>query len=446
MRVPFTRKTISNSSAILIGFALTILTGSLILMLPVCSAQGRATSFADTLFTATSAVCVTGLVVRDTMLYWSVAGRIVIMILIQIGGMGIVMLSALVSMAAGQKIGILQRSAMQDSIGGYQLGGIVVMTLFIVKVMAAIELMGAVLLSFTFIPRYGLLKGAGFSLFHSVSAFCNAGFDLMGEQGAFSSLTGFASDVNINLTVCGLIAAGGIGFFTWKDIAEHGLKFRYYRMQTKVVLTSTLVLILLPAVCFFFLEFSGLPAGERILSSLFQAVTPRTAGFNTKDYAAMSDSGRAITIVLMLIGGSPGSTAGGMKITTIFVILAASSSVFSRTGQPSAFGRGIADAAIRQATALLIVYISLFLISGMAISTIEQIPLGACLFETASAVGTVGLTLGITPSLGPVSRCILILLMFIGRTGGLTIAKAFIRDQMIQNQIRRYPQDSITVG
>ncbi len=446
MRIPFTRKKISNSSAILLGFALTILAGSLVLMLPVCSAEGRVTSFADTLFTATSAVCVTGLVVRDTMLYWSVFGRIVIMVLIQIGGMGIVTLSALVTVAAGQKIGILQRTAMQDSIGGFQVGGIVGMTIFIVRVMAAIELLGAVLLSFTFIPRYGPLKGAGFAVFHSVSAFCNAGFDLMGEQGAFSSLTGFSADINVNLTICALIIAGGIGFFTWKDIADHGLRVRYYRMQTKVVLSTTAVLILLPAVCFFFMEFSDLPAGERILSSLFQSVTPRTAGFNTKDYMAMSDSGRAVTIVLMLIGGSPGSTAGGMKITTVFVILAASMSVFSRTGQPNAFGRGIADAAIRQAAALLIVYLGSFLVSGMAISTIEQLPLGVCLFETASAVGTVGLTLGITSSLGHVSRIILILLMFIGRTGGLTIARAFIKDQMIQNQIRRYPQDSITVG
>lgn len=446
MRIPFSKKRISNSSAILLGFALTILTGSLILMLPLCSAEGKVTPFADTLFTATSAVCVTGLVVRDTMLYWSVFGRIVIMILIQIGGMGIVTLSALVTVAAGQKIGILQRTAMQDSIGGFQVGGIVGMTLYIVRVMAAIELSGALLLSFTFVPRYGPFKGIGFSLFHSVSAFCNAGFDLMGEQGAFSSLTGFSSDVNINLTVCALIIAGGIGFFTWKDISDHGLRLRYYRMQTKVVLSTTAVLILVPALCFFFMEYSDLPAGERILSSLFQAVTPRTAGFNTMDYTAMSDSGRALTIVLMLIGGSPGSTAGGMKITTVFVILAASLSVFSRTGQPAAFGRGIADAAIRQATALLMVYLTLFLVSGMAISTIEGLPLGTCLFETASAVGTVGLTLGITSSLGQVSRIILIFLMFIGRTGGLTIARAFIRDQMIQNQIRRYPQDSITVG
>ena len=446
MRIPFSKKRISNSSAILLGFALTILTGSLILMLPLCSAEGKVTPFADTVFTATSAVCVTGLVVRDTMLYWSVFGRIVIMILIQIGGMGIVTLSALVTVAAGQKIGILQRTAMQDSIGGFQVGGIVGMTLYIVRVMAAIELSGALLLSFTFVPRYGLFKGIGFSLFHSVSAFCNAGFDLMGEQGAFSSLTGFSSDVNINLTVCALIIAGGIGFFTWKDISDHGLRLRYYRMQTKVVLSTTAVLILVPALCFFFMEYSDLPAGERILSSLFQAVTPRTAGFNTMDYTAMSDSGRALTIVLMLIGGSPGSTAGGMKITTVFVILAASLSVFSRTGQPAAFGRGIADAAIRQAAALLMVYLTLFLVSGMVISTIEGLPLGTCLFETASAVGTVGLTLGITSSLGQVSRIILIFLMFIGRTGGLTIARAFIRDQMIQNQIRRYPQDSITVG
>lgn len=446
MRIPFTKKNISNSMAILLGFALTIFLGSLVLMLPVCSTESRITPFIDTLFTATSAVCVTGLVVRDTMQYWSVFGRIVIMILIQVGGMGIVTLSALVSMAAGQKIGILQRSAMQDSIGSSQMGGIVVMTIFIVKVMAAVELAGAVLLSFTFIPRYGPLKGAAFSVFHSVSAFCNAGFDLMGEQGAFSSLTGFSADVNINLTICALIMIGGIGFYTWKDVMDHRLRFRCYRMQTKVVLTTTAILILLPCLCFFFMEYRDLPAGERILSSFFQAVTPRTAGFNTQDYTAMSDSGRALTIVLMLIGGSPGSTAGGMKITTVFVILAASMSVFSRTGQPKAFGRGIADAAIKQATALLVVYLGLFLVSGMAISTIEQLPLGTCLFETASAIGTVGLTMGITSTLGTVSRIILILLMFIGRTGGLTIAKAFIRDQMIQSQIRRYPQDSIAVG
>ncbi|MGX8688026.1 MAG: TrkH family potassium uptake protein, partial [bacterium] len=395
---------------------------------------------------ATSAVCVTGLVVHDTMLYWSTFGQIVILILIQIGGMGIVTLSALVIVAAKQRIGIQGRTAMQDSIGGSQVGGIVGMTLFIVKVMVSVELLGAVLLSFTFIPLYGPLKGVCFSVFHSVSAFCNAGFDLMGEQGAFSSLTGFSSNINMNLTVCALIITGGIGFFTWRDIAQYGFRIRYYRMQTKVVLTTTAVLILLPAACFFFLEYRGLPAGERILSSLFQAVTPRTAGFNTQDYMAMSDSGRALTIVLMLIGGSPGSTAGGMKITTAFVIMAASASVFSRTGQPSAFGRGISDAAVRQSTALLLVYLGLFLVSGMAISSIEQLPLGMCLFETASAVGTVGMTMGITSSLGGTSRIILILLMFIGRTGGLTIAKAFIRDQMIQNQIRRYPQDSITVG
>ena len=446
MRIPFTKKHISTSMTILLGFGLTILAGSLVLMLPFCSAGGRVTPFLDALFTATSAVCVTGLVVRDTMLYWSLAGRIVILILIQIGGMGIVTLSALVSVAAGQKIGILQRSAMQDSIGSSQLGGIVGMTLFIVKVMAALELAGAVLLAFTFIPLYGPFKGAGFAFFHSVSAFCNAGFDLMGEQGAFSSLTGFSGSININLTICALIIAGGIGFFTWKDMAQHGLHFRYYRMQTKVVLTVTGILILVPSLCFFFIEYGSLPVRERILSSLFQAVTPRTAGFNTQDYMAMSESGRALTIVLMLIGGSPGSTAGGMKITTVFVILATSASVFSRTGQPRAFGRGIADAAIRQASALLLVYLGLFLVSGMVISTIEQLPLGSCLFETASAVGTVGLTLGITSSLGRASRIILIFLMFIGRTGGLTIAKAFIRDQMIQNQIRRYPQDSITVG
>ena len=446
MLLPVFRKRITTSMAILLGFGLTILIGGLLLMLPICSRQGEMTPFLDAVFTSTSAVCVTGLVVHDTMTWWSPIGQALILILIQIGGMGIITLSALVSMAARRKIGMMQRAAIQDSIGGNQLGGIVAMTLFIVKTMLLMELGGAVLLSFRFIPRYGRWKGIGFSLFHAVSAFCNAGFDLMGEQGPFSSLTGFSSDVLVNLTVCILIILGGIGFFTWKDAAEYRFRVKRYRMQTKAVLLMSLALILLPFLFFFSLEYQDLPLRERILSSFFQSVTPRTAGFNTEDYAAMSGSGQALTIILMLIGGSPGSTAGGMKVTTVFVIFAVFTSVFSRTGQPSAFGRGIPDAAIRQAVAILIVYLILFLTGGMIISGIEDLPLGTCLFETASAIGTVGLTLGITSTLGRTSKLILILLMFIGRTGGLTIARAFIRDQMVTSQGRRYPMDSIAVG
>ena len=446
MFLPIISKRISTSMAILLGFALTILTGGLLLMLPVCSRQGVATPFLDAVFTSASAVCVTGLVVHDTMTWWSPVGQALILLLIQIGGLGIITLSALVSMAAGRKIGMMQRAALQDSIGGSQLGGIVAMARFIIKSMALFELAGAGLLCFSFIPRYGLGKGAGFALFHAVSAFCNAGFDLMGEQGPFSSLTGFSADICVNLTVCALIILGGIGFFAWKDASDHGLRLKRYRMQTKAVLVMTLALILLPFLYFFFLEYQGLPLGERLLSSLFQAVTPRTAGFNTQDYGLMSDSGQALTILLMLVGASPGSTAGGMKITTLFVIFTVCTSVFSQSGQPKAFGRGIADAAIRQAVAILIVYLGLFLTGGIVISGLEGLPLGDCLFETASAVGTVGLTLGITPGLGSVSKLILILLMFIGRTGGLTLARAFVRDQMVVTGGRRYPLDSIAVG
>ena len=259
MLLPVFRKRITTSMAILLGFGLTILIGGLLLMLPICSRQGEMTPFLDAVFTSTSAVCVTGLVVHDTMTWWSPIGQALILILIQIGGMGIITLSALVSMAARRKIGMMQRAAIQDSIGGNQLGGIVAMTLFIVKTMLLMELGGAVLLSFRFIPRYGRWKGIGFSLFHAVSAFCNAGFDLMGEQGPFSSLTGFSSDVLVNLTVCILIILGGIGFFTWKDAAEYRFRVKRYRMQTKAVLLMSLALILLPFLFFFSLEYQDLP-------------------------------------------------------------------------------------------------------------------------------------------------------------------------------------------
>ena len=241
-----------------------------------------------------------------------------------------------------------------------------------------------------------------------------------------------------------LIIIGGIGFLTWDDIRTNRLRFQKYRMQTKVVLLTTALLLLLPAVCFFFFEFSHLPLSERILQSLFQSVTPRTAGFNTADLTRLSETGLGIMILLMLIGGSPGSTAGGMKTTTFAVLLSTAVSVFRRREHTHFFGRRISDDAVRNAATILTMYLILFLSGGFLISRVEGLPLLSCLYETASAIGTVGLTLGITPGLGQISRLILIFLMFVGRVGGLTLIFSALSGN--QGNTARLPQEKITVG
>ena len=441
----FTRKIVSDFQIIILAFACVILLGGILLMLPVSSAAGLWTPFSEALFTSTSAVCVTGLVVHDTMTYWSIFGKTVILLLIQTGGMGVVTLSAMVLSVTGHKLGLVQRTLIQDSIGSEHMGGLVRMVRFIVKVMLTVEGIGACFLATVFIPLYGPLKGAAFSVFHSVSAFCNAGFDLMGEQGEYSSLTGFAANPVVTLTISLLIILGGIGFFTWKDFIDHGLKFRRYRMQTKAILVMTAALLLLPAIYLFVAEYGNLPLGERLLAAIFQAVTPRTAGFNTTDLTQMSGTGQAVTVILMLIGGAPGSTAGGMKVTTIFVILATCASVFGGEEECSGFGRSIDNKVISQSMALMTIYMTLFLVSGAVICSLEQQPLHICLFESASAIGTVGLTLGITPTLGLISKIILIALMFLGRTGGLTIAWALFKIQG-PSVNRKYPKGNIAVG
>ncbi len=441
----FTKKIVSDFQIIILAFACVILLGGILLMLPVSSAAGLWTPFSEALFTSTSAVCVTGLVVHDTMTYWSIFGKTVILLLIQTGGMGVVTLSAMVLSVTGHKLGLVQRTLIQDSIGSEHMGGLVRMVRFIVKVMLTVEGIGACFLATVFIPLYGPLKGAAFSVFHSVSAFCNAGFDLMGEQGEYSSLTGFAANPVVTLTISLLIILGGIGFFTWKDFIDHGLKFRRYRMQTKAILVMTAALLLLPAIYLFMAEYGNLPLGERLLAAIFQAVTPRTAGFNTTDLTQMSGTGQAVTVILMLIGGAPGSTAGGMKVTTIFVILATCASVFGGEEECSGFGRSIDNKVISQSMALMTIYMTLFLVSGAVICSLEQQPLHICLFESASAIGTVGLTLGITPTLGLISKIILIALMFLGRTGGLTIAWALFRIQGPAVN-RKYPKGNIAVG
>ena len=437
-------KHVTSFQIIILGFLSLIILGSLLLMLPFATRDGEGATFADAIFTATSATCVTGLVVRDTATYWSVFGQCVILILIQIGGMGFVTAAVAFVSISGRKIGLMQRSTMQEAVAAHHLGGIVRLTKFILKTMVVIEILGAVLLSPYFIKDFGVPKGIWYSVFHSISAFCNAGFDLLGAKEPFSSLTSYSAHPFLNITVIALIIIGGIGFLTWEDIKKNKFHFRKYRMQSKVILTVSAILIIFPALYFFFFEYSTLPTKERVLTSLFQSVTTRTAGFNTTDLSAFSETGQMLTILLMLIGGSPGSTAGGMKTTTIAVLLAAAFSVFGRKENAQIFKRRISDNTVKNAATIFLMYIVLFIGGGMIISSIENIPLLTSLFETASAIGTVGLTLGITTNVGMISRFILIILMFFGRVGGLTLVFAATK-ALITNE-NKYPQEKITVG
>ena len=428
----------SSPQMIIFGFILVNLMGCLLLMLPSSTVEKVGTSFSDALFTSTSAICVTGLVIHDTASYWSMQGQLIIMVLIQIGGMGVITAASAIAILSGRKIGLMQRSTMQESISATQVGGIVRLTGFILRAMLAIELLGAIFMAPVFCEEFGMKKGVWYAVFHSVSAFCNAGFDLMGVNQPFSSLTGFNGNTTINLAIIALIVIGGIGFLTWDDIWHHRLHFHKYRLQSKVILTVTILLILLPALYFYFYEFgrtewTDLSEKERILASAFQSVTPRTAGFNTVDLNRMSEPSQLIMILLMLIGGSPGSTAGGFKTTTLAVLLLTSFAVFFRKEDVQ-----------KNAATILFLYMSLFLLGGVVISCVDQVPLMGALFETSSAIGTVGLSLGLTPQLSLFSHMILILLMFWGRVGGLTLIFAVVSGHRFTKS--KLPQEKITIG
>lgn len=443
------RKHLSSFQIIILGFLAVILIGALLLMLPV-STQGKGgASFMDALFTATSATCVTGLVVQDTATYWSSFGQAVILGLIQIGGMGVITVAVAVTIVSGKKIGLMQRSTMQESIAAPQVGGIVRLTRFIVLTAFGIELVGAVIMFPVFYRDFGLGRGLWYAVWHSVSAFCNAGFDLMGVREHFSSLVAYTTDPVVNVVIMLLIIVGGIGFLTWNDIRTHKWKIRRYRMQTKVVFFMTAVLIILPALYYYFIEFSypqwaGLSGAERFWGALFQAVTPRTAGFNTLDLTNMSESGLSIMTILMLIGGSPGSTAGGMKTTTAAVLVLSMISVFRRREHVEVFDRRIAGETVKYAAAVLVMYLVFCLGGGILISSIEHLPMLVCIFEAGSAIGTVGLTLGLTPQLSLASHIILTVLMYFGRVGGLTVVFAAMSGT--KPHVSKAPREKITVG
>ena len=449
MKITLKRRRLSSSQIILLGFLGVIASGTILLMLPWARAGAGSAPFLDALFTATSATCVTGLITNDTATYWSVFGQTVILCLIQVGGLGVITVAIFITKLSGRKIGLMQRSTMQEAIAAPQMGGIVRMTGFILKMVVVIEALGAAALLPAMIPEFGIVRGIWYAVFHSISSFCNAGFDLMGVKEPYSSLTSYTGDVAVNVIVMVLIVVGGIGFLTWDDVKRNRFHLRRYRMQSKVVLTVTAVLIVLPAVFFYWKEF-GMPGwedmsvGERILASFFQSVTTRTAGYNTVDLTQLTQSGQMIMILLMLIGGSPGSTAGGMKVTTLAVLFATAVAVFRRRPNAHIFGRRIPNDTAHYAATVLILYLSLFLAGGIFIGCAENMPIVPALFEAASAIATVGVTPGITPDLCAASKAVLIILMFLGRVGGMTIVYAALSTK--HPYVSEFPQEKIMVG
>ena len=440
---------LTPAKIILGGFFLIILCGGILLSLPISSRSGEMTPFIDAVFTATSATCVTGLVVHDTSTYWSVFGQAVILLLIQIGGMGVVTLAIAITILSGRKIGLKQRFVMQESISAPQVGGIVRMTRFIVKCTILFELLGALVMAVQFCPQFGIVRGIWYSVFHSISAFCNAGFDLMGgTSGPYSSLTSYRTNPFITIPVMALIVIGGIGFFVWDDIYKHRQSYKFYRLQTKIVLTTTFLLILIPAVLFFLFEFTpqrweGYTLADRIYSSIFQSVTPRTAGFNTVPLDQLSTQSQLATIILMIIGGSPGSTAGGIKTTTFALAVLCILSVFQNQEDIHCYKRRVPYDILRNAIAILVLYLFLFLSASFLITRADGVSMMESSFEAASAIATVGLSLGITEDLGIFSKIILILLMYLGRVGGLTMLYALTNPRKFPVHL---PQERITVG
>ena len=434
----------SSARIILFGFIIMIFLGASILSLPVSSRSGEFTPFIDALFTATSASCVTGLIVYDTATHWSLFGKIIIIAMIQCGGLGVVTMIAVFTQVAGKKIGLRDRATLQNALSAPQIGGIVKLTSFIFKGTVIIEMIGALLMFPSFMKDFGVTKGIYYSIFHSISAFCNAGFDLMGDVSKFSSLTKYQSDIMINITIMLLILIGGLGFLIWRDVVNYKFDFKRYSTQTKIVFLMSTVLVVFPSVLFFFTEFSTLNIKTRVLSSVFQAVTPRTAGFNTIDYTKFSDNGIAMTIILMLIGGGSGSTAGGIKMTTIFILVATMCSVLKQDKEVAVFKKRIEPDIIKNAVAVFALDIFLFIVGSMIISGIEGFSLKETMFECASAVATVGLTLGITPHLGIISKILLICMMYIGRVGGITLIFAAVTPK--KNGNARYPKDQVAVG
>lgn len=441
-------KNLSGMQLIALGFFLLIMCGALLPMLPISSRDGTWTPFMTALFTATSASCVTGLILVDTYTHWSTFGQIVLICLIQIGGLGFITIGTAVSLILRRKIGLKQRGWIKESFNVLDIGGVVRLIRLVLKGTLLFEGIGALLLFTRFYPRMGLARGIYYAIFHSISAFCNAGFDLMGYYEPYSSFTSYYDDPVVTFTICALILIGGIGFIVWSDIAQHKWHFRKYALQTKMVLTFSAVLVFGGALLFYIIEgnrlYADMDLTGKICSSFFSAVTPRTAGFNTTDTGALSEGGKLLSIILMFIGGGSGSTAGGVKMATIFVLLLHLRSTLQRTTGTNIYGRRIEDSTITKASALLCTYLFCGIAATLVICSMQNFAIGDVLFEVTSAICTVGMTTGITGQLNLASQIIIAFLMYIGRLGSLSFALSFT-DHKKPTQVMQ-PVERINIG
>lgn len=447
----FFRK-LSPSAIFIAGFFIIIILGAVLLSLPVSSASGEVTPFFDSLFTAVSSTCITGLVVYDTFTHWSFFGQVVLILLIQIGGLGFMTVATAFTLVFHKNVGHKERMMLVQTFNLNDMSGVVRLFKHIVIGTFSFEGAAAVILAFRFIPDYGLSGGIWRGIFIAISAFCNAGFDLMGTpEGPFASLTAYADDLVVNLTLCFLIAVGGLGFLVWEEIFS-GKSFKKMSVQSKIVIIFSASLIIIGALAIFLFEFDNpetlgvLSPKGKILAALFQSVSPRTAGFNTVDLAALTEGSQVIMIILMFIGGSSGSTAGGIKTNTIAVLFFATVSVLYGRKEAIVMKRRISQDTVLRAFALVFLSLTLMFICSFTISVIEDVPFLSAVFECASAFCTVGLTLGLTPSLSPVSLVILMCLMFLGRVGLLTASVVLFERQHSADNLVRYPEAKISVG
>ncbi|MHB1394920.1 MAG: TrkH family potassium uptake protein [Clostridia bacterium] len=445
------RLKITPTQLIVAGFATLIFLGAFLLNLPMASRNGLPVGFINAIFTATSAVCVTGLVVVDTGTHWTVFGQVIIVSLIQIGGLGIMTMSTLLALLIGRRITLRERLLIQESLNQFDLEGLVRLTKNIIIATFAIELVGAVLFSLVFVPDYGLKKGLAFGVFHAITGFCNAGFDLIGE---FRSFTPYVNNFIININTMALIVIGGLGFSVWTDIYQilRDRSIKNITLHSKVVLATTIFLILFGAISIFVLEFNNpgtiknLPFSGKVLASFFHSVTPRTAGYNTLDMTALTTPTKFMTIILMFIGGSPGSTAGGIKTATAAILALTVIAVVKGKEGPEVFERRIPNYLVYRAMAVAAISLSLVVFVTMVLSITENADFMTLFFETTSAFGTVGLSLNYSPNLSWTGKLIISITMFAGRVGPLSLVLAFAHRASRNKGNLKYPEDRIMVG
>ena len=444
-------KGVTPAQVLPIGFLAVILVGTALLMLPISTYNGNL-SFLQAIFTATSATCVTGLVVVDTGTYFTSFGQVVILLMIQLGGLGFMTVATFFFIAMGKRISLKERITMAESLGESRLQGVILLALNVLKMTFLLEFIGAFLLSFRFIPLYGFFKGIWFSIFHSISAFCNAGFDLIGN---YASFTGFVTDPLIGFTIISLIILGGLGFAVIVDVIRKK-NFINLKIHTKMVLIMTVVLIVSGTLLFLLFEFNNpqtlgnLSFPQKLMASTFQSVTTRTAGFNTISQIGLTDASKFLSVILMFIGGSPAGTAGGIKTSTVAVLVMVTVALIRRHSDVEAFRKRVGIYAIRKALTIFLIALTTLIIAVMIISTNEQATLvGQAgflnqLFEATSAIGTVGLSTGVTANASTVTLIVIIFLMFLGRVGLLTVV--FALGSKLEESRIKYPEEDVMVG